>query len=242
MYIFFLILLILYFAIYPLIIKAWRRKTPLDLNLLTENEKIRFWIKNMTFIWGITLVILVLCLFAGIGLYDIGFREIRLSQNIWFTSITLALCGLFVVILICKMIADLVSPKYRAKQKEELANDTLNKVQISTFPRSKRERITHIFTSITAGVCEEIIFRGFLIFLLQAAFPNMPISLVLVISSIIFGCGHAYQGFLGGVTRTTITGIILGSLFLVTNSLILPMLLHFIFNISDMFSLAEDIK
>jgi len=239
MYIVFLSLMILYYVGFSLFGVVRQRKKPPD-PPLTEELRIKGYIRIFLFGWGSTLVVFILGMFAGIPFYDIGLRGMSLSQNIWFTSITLVLCGIYLFAHICEMIAYLVSPKYREGKKEELAKDTANQVVINLLtPRSKKEKRYWFFVSLTAGVGEEIVFRGFLFFLLQAVFPSISIPLILVFTSVVFGIGHAYQG-LRGVIRATIVGALLGGLFFVTGSLIPAMFLHFMIDISAAFSLSED--
>ena len=241
MYIYFLILVIVFYAVLPLVgvVQTARRgRKPLD-SILTEKDRVNFYIKIIANNLGQALVILIFCLLAAISLYDIGLRGISLSQNIWFTVITLIVSGGYLIARIGGMIALLVSPKYREEQKEELAKKNPNGAVNNMLPRSKKERWYWLGVSLTAGIGEEIIFHGFLFFILQAVFPNMPILLALAIASAIFGIGHAYQG-IRGVAITAGIGALLGSLFLVTGSLIPSMFLHFILDISSVFSLFEN--
>jgi len=249
MYILFLVLIIIMFAVRPLIAAMRQSKKP-PTPLLTENERIKFYVKTIAFGWCSALVLLIVCLLGGIGFYSIGFRGISLSQNIWFTSVTFILCGLILFVLIYRLIAYLVIPKYREKYRQEYKEDQNSKFAKYTenevvnnllLPRSKKERKYFFFLSLTAGIWEEVLFRGFIFFLLQAVFPNMPMPFMLLIVIIIFGMAHAYQG-IQGIIRTMISGALYGSLFLVMGSLILPMFLHFVMDISDVFSLAEDIN
>jgi len=222
-------------------------KKPLD-SPLTEKERIKYYIRNIAFGWGCALVVLSLYLligiylFAGVSFYDIGLRGIILNPNIWFTSVTLILCGIYIIAHIYEMIACLVNPKHREKEKDKLAvKYGANKTVKNLLPRSKKERKYWFFLSLTAGICEEIIFRGFLFFLLQAVFPNMPILLILVAASAIFGTAHAYQG-IKGMRNAAMVGALHGCLFLVTGSLIPSMFMHFTVDISAVFLLSEDTK
>jgi len=215
-----------------------QRTKPIDIGALTEREKSRLLNKVMTSIWGTTFVLITLSILSNISFYDIGFRKVSLYSNVWFTVVTLAMCGLFLIVLICNIVVNFVRLKCKAEQTDEQRN----KVILGLLPRSKNERINYFFLSMTAGFCEEIIYRGLLFFLLQTIFPNIAIPFVLGITAVIFGIGHIYQGVLGGAVRATITGTIYGSLFLVTNSLLPVILLHFIFDISDVFSLSERTK
>lgn len=59
-------------------------------------------------------------------------------------------------------------------------------------PHGRTEVIVYLLLSLTAGICEEIIFRGYL----QKQFTAITRSAVagLLIQGVIFGIGHAYQG------------------------------------------------
>ena len=90
------------------------------------------------------------------------------------------------------------------------------------LPHSPEELSAFFRLSVTAGLCEELLYRGYLIWylthwlgLLQAA----------GIASIVFGLGHAYQGW-KGMLLTSIVGAFLAALYLVSGSLIAPMIVH----------------
>ena len=113
-----------------------------------------------------------------------------------------------------------------------------NQGAIGVLPRTKKEKYLFSLLALSAGICEEIIFRGFLVFLVLAIFPSVPIYLVILISTLIFGIAHAYQG-LQGVISTGLLAVMFMCLFLVTDCLIFPMLLHFIIDFSATFILSE---
>jgi membrane protease YdiL (CAAX protease family) len=93
------------------------------------------------------------------------------------------------------------------------------------LPVTWTERRWWVFVSITAGVCEEVLFRGFMLHYLHV-FPWMlNLTLALLISSVIFGIHHLYQGA-SGVAGTAIFGTFFGLLFLLTGNLLLPIILH----------------
>ena len=76
--------------------------------------------------------------------------------------------------------------------------------------------------SITAGIVEELLWRGYLIWYL-AAF--MPLLAAASLSAIGFGAAHAYQG-IANLPRITFVGFALAALYLLCGSLWLPMILH----------------
>ena len=93
------------------------------------------------------------------------------------------------------------------------------------FPATWTERRWWVFVCITAGVGEETLFRGFMLHYLHVSPWTLNLTLALLISSVIFGFNHLYQGA-GGVAGTGIVGVLFGLLFLLTGNLLLPIILH----------------
>lgn len=93
------------------------------------------------------------------------------------------------------------------------------------LPATRREAIWFIGpVSLAAGICEELLYRGFLMQWLDGV---MPIWAAMILSSVIFGLMHAYQG-LAGVIRTAATGLLLAGFFVASGSLLLSIILHVI--------------
>ena len=61
------------------------------------------------------------------------------------------------------------------------------------MPQTRSEMILWVLMSLTAGFCEEVIFRGYL----QRQFSALTHSLLggIVLQAIAFGLGHGYQGY-----------------------------------------------
>ena len=95
------------------------------------------------------------------------------------------------------------------------------------LPRNNRELKNFYGLSITAGVVEEIIFRGFVLWYLAQL---MPLWAAAVVSSIGFGLGHSYQGP-GGMLRTGAVGLAFAALYIASGSIWLPIVLHALFDI-----------
>jgi len=77
--------------------------------------------------------------------------------------------------------------------------------------------------AITAGVCEEFVYRGFAIAAISKA--GVPLPLVVIMSSVFFGLAHAYQGR-GGIISTGIFGVLLAIGRLAFGSLVPVMMWH----------------
>lgn len=75
------------------------------------------------------------------------------------------------------------------------------------LPKSGSESLAWIAVSLCAGICEELVYRGYLQRQLWNLTSSLPMALVL--QSVIFGCGHIYQGWKPALV-TAIYGLIFG--------------------------------
>ena len=75
------------------------------------------------------------------------------------------------------------------------------------LPQTPTEMIPFFALAVTAGLCEEFLYRGFAMASLSRA--GLPVWSVVLLSSFIFGLAHLYQGR-GGFAGTTILGILFG--------------------------------
>jgi membrane protease YdiL (CAAX protease family) len=91
------------------------------------------------------------------------------------------------------------------------------------LPRSKPETATFLALAVTAGLCEEFLYRGFTMAALARA--GLPTWIVALASSVLFGLAHLYQGR-GGLIGTLLLGAIFGGVRVATGSLIPPVAWH----------------
>jgi membrane protease YdiL (CAAX protease family) len=90
------------------------------------------------------------------------------------------------------------------------------------MPHTGAERWRFHAVSITAGVCEEVLFRGFLLWYFAVWFGVWPAA---ILSSIVFGIGHVYLG-VRQIPNTAIIGMAMATLTILSGSLWPAMLLH----------------
>jgi membrane protease YdiL (CAAX protease family) len=126
----------------------------------------------------------------------------------------------------------LIQARSVLRKPESLASvrDKLDKVKF-LLPHTQSERRAFDAVSVTAGVCEEVIFRGYLIVYLMAVFAT-PFWVAALLSSLVFGFAHAYQGPLG-IPRTAAVGGLLALLYGLTGSLWAPMVVHAVMDIAS---------
>jgi membrane protease YdiL (CAAX protease family) len=108
-----------------------------------------------------------------------------------------------------------------------LRDKTLKAFKALAFilPVTREERAWFALVSITAGICEEVLYRGFLIRYLSNGPWHAGLWIALAVASISFGLAHGYQG-LPGIIGTALLGAVMAVIFLATGSLWLPMALH----------------
>jgi membrane protease YdiL (CAAX protease family) len=101
------------------------------------------------------------------------------------------------------------------------------------MPTQRHELPLYLLMCFSAGVFEEIIFRGFLVtycFYLFSGFSN-PELWAVIIPAVIFSVAHYYQGS-RAVLKIVVLSILFGFLFIRSGSLLAVMLLHFLVDVA----------
>lgn len=96
------------------------------------------------------------------------------------------------------------------------------------IPRSGTERRWFAALCVCVGVCEEVLYRGFM----GAWLSDLGLNgvAVLVLGSVFFGLAHSYQG-VPGVLGTTVLGALLHVLYVGTGSLWAPIVVHILLDL-----------
>jgi len=102
-------------------------------------------------------------------------------------------------------------------------SELMRKLAERLLPTSGLEYAPYCALSLTAGVCEEFLYRGFAMSALSRA--GVATWMVVVITSVLFGLAHAYQGK-SGIIGTSLMGFVLAGGRLWTESLIPAMVWH----------------
>ena len=103
------------------------------------------------------------------------------------------------------------------------------------LPQNPRDYRMFAGLSVTAGIVEETIYRGFVLWYL---FTYMPVWAAVLVSAIGFGLGHSYQGA-GGVARVTAIGLVFGALYIVAGSIWVPIVGHILLDALQGLSFVE---
>jgi uncharacterized protein len=177
--------------------------------------------------WGLALLALVIWLSApGVDAGEVG---LRWPQQ-WpgpVTGLVVLIVLLFVVVstraLRSGALLDDAAPVRRPGEGRHAEPPT--HATLALLPRTPGERRLFTLVGVTAGVCEEWLYRGFFLAVVAALAGGLPTGALVVVAAAAFGLAHAYQGRVGIVT-TGLLGGVMAAIYLQTGSLLLPVLLH----------------
>jgi uncharacterized protein len=159
---------------------------------------------------------------AGIALWmvkDKDWASLRLSPpDRWRLLLAIVLVLLLAALQLVQALKVLRSTQLRAHVREMLTKSEM----ADLLPHTRQEFNVFIAASITAGVCEEFLFRGFFIVILAPVLGWWPSA---GLALLIFGALHAYQGR-SGIIRTAVIGALMTLVLVATQSLVTAMALH----------------
>ena len=145
---------------------------------------------------------------------------------------TLVVSGILVAIIVLLVGAQ---KKLKKKASPQQLNNALDRVR-RMLPKTPTERAVWIVVSLTAGICEEVLYRGWLLSLFAATLRSVWLGLL--ISSVIFGFAHTYQ-LRNGILGTGVLGAIFGLLFVFSGSLIPGQVLHAVIDLNNGLALGK---
>ncbi len=169
--------------------------------------------------WPLTIGLLAWWLLSGNGLKSIGLIPVAEGKQ-WIAigvGIFVMLAQVIYVATVLRNTDKLTEIKEHIGELSNLAPQTLAEIRLFDM------------VSITAGVCEEILYRGLLLATLVSLVGTWP---AVAITSLIFGLGHAYQG-ISGIVKTGLVGLVLAWLTVSSGSLFIAIVLHTIIDLTS---------
>ena len=181
-----------------------------------EGEPARIWAYKQTITTWLTLTVILLAIWSALSRdwAAIGFRLPDLGPLI----VGLGFSALFLAVIL--------TPLRRLSRSDmpiEEFEKQLGKVVV-LLPRTRKEGAWFQRLSLNAGITEEIIFRGYLIWYLQ---HFMPLLWSAIVAALLFGLGHLYQGAkqLPGLLLVSAVAV---ALYVYTQSLLVPIVMHIV--------------
>ena len=207
---------------YPLCFTLdWFRRLRHELEARGASARLRFYRRSIIELWLLAVVILVWWLWLGRTVTTVGLG----LPGGWVFWI-----GITIVLAIATALGHQISVVRASAEARAQVRKQFRGVPALMVPRDNRERRLWVGLSLTAGFCEEFIYRGFLLWYLMTWLPDAAAVLV---SAIVFGGAHLYIGWGTGVLRATVMGVALGAVYLLTGTLWLPISLHAVVDVTS---------
>lgn len=193
---------------------AWRSYVRIRPALLANEPgaRLRDYRLTIVWLWLFCLAAIALSLFAGRPLANLG---LGLDLHWRFGSAAaLAIAVLGLLALQVRWIA--TEERARARATEQLAG-------VSEYlPRTASELKLFTALSVTAGICEEVLYRGYLIWYSSELAGSW---IAVLLSSLVFAAAHLGYGY-NPALRAGALGLIFAGLYLFSGSLWIPIALH----------------
>ncbi len=197
------------FAVLTLVV-PWRGRVRLRrllaLDRVSSKVKISLYATTIAFQWALVSVVAWRAFARGLTPTELGLARAD-SWHLMFPSLigAVVLGGLHWLNL------------RRVGRMEGPAPALMKSIASRILPGSLLEFLPYLALAVTAGVCEEFLYRGFAVAALLRV--GLPSWLVVLLTAILFGLAHTYQGR-SGVAGTSLMGLVFGGFRVLYESLL----------------------
>lgn len=203
-------LLLLVLVLFPAL-SSWSARRYADAPEVLKQERIKFYLVSLVVQWTLVAACWWVVWLDGQPLAEIGLRLVGQVS-------TTVVLGLGVTAVLAAIVGLILWVQYTRWWPE-------SPVLVAVLPETVREKTVFMALAATAGVCEEILYRGFAI--TRLALWTGGRRSAAAVAVIVFSAGHLYQGAIG-VWRAGVLGAALAATFVITGSLIPGMIAHFL--------------
>ena len=170
--------------------------------------------KPLHLVANYSLSILYEWVLAGLALWGIHLRKVPVRQLLgethpgaraWIEDFAVALGYWIVALMVLGVLGTLLTKLSGSHIDPQKIGDVTQKLA----PVTGIEMILFLLLSVSAGFCEELVFRGYL----QQQFARMShrVWVGIALSAVVFGCAHGYEG-IAGILLITAYGVMFGVL------------------------------
>ncbi len=230
------IIIIVYLVILIPLVDLFAHKKYLQQVEQNQFNRVQFYAATMLELWLPVLAVLALVVFDSLTLGDIGLRPLRFNpyQQNSLMLVVLFICAAIPLLYGLLIVFQYVSLKNNPEFKKAYLDAVKSKLReegghfkltLALLPANAKEKLLWVFVSLTAGICEEVLFRGFLIYFLSVLLPGFPLISLIILQALPFGLIHSYQG-ISGVIKTTFMGLFFGAYVILFNSILPGIIIH----------------
>jgi membrane protease YdiL (CAAX protease family) len=207
------IFILLIFAVQPIYGSIDTRRYVARIKAGQPANQVRFYVETSIMEWVFMAALGIAWWILGRPITDLGFKNLE-GPELWGDTAVL-------VVIIGLLVYSWQSMKRASKEERKKLTDRLGPL-VHFLPHTRRDLRYFFGASITAGIVEEIVYRGFALWYMGSF---MPLWVAVAVSSVGFGLVHSYQGASGAV-RAGLLGLGLAIFYVLTGSIWLPILAH----------------
>lgn len=182
--------------------------------------RLTLWKSWMGMLWALSLVAALLWIYLHRPWALLGLH-LPTGWRIW-TAVGVALA-------VFALYAPTISKLSRISAERKTTLRTRFGGHAEMLPQTQQELAWFIALSLTAGFCEELVFRGYLIWAFHTV---VGLSTAAALSCLVFALAHSYQG-VGGIIKTGAIGALLTVMFLAFDSLIPVIVIHALIDVAQ---------
>jgi len=183
------------------------------------SNRVGSYLETITMQWVYLAALGLAWWFFGRPIADLGFRDLEGAELRRGASATL--------VMIVALVISWIRIKRLGVEEKKNYTDGLGQM-VHFLPQTDRDYRFFVALSITAGIVEEIVFRGFALWYLGSF---IPLWAAVGVSSVGFGVGHIYLGGASAAVRAGLVGLAFAIFYIWTGSIWFPILAHAVFDI-----------
>jgi uncharacterized protein len=180
--------------------------------VIPTRRKLRLYGTIVAMEWGLVAAALAVAHHHGLGPRDLG-------QTVGDPGRTLAVTALGLLGLLALTGFNMRQIRHAGRDELEATVRRARKF----VPVGSTQVAAFSVVALTAGICEEILYRGWLIGFMGSLVGSIWMGMVM--AAVLFGVGHAYQGR-QGIAATGVLGIVFGTMFVLVKSLVPGQAIH----------------
>ena len=180
-----------------------------------EATRRKFFLSNSLLLWFFTAIVMGIWYLYGRPFSLMGFRKIEPGWLPWILTAIMA------VAYAADIIHSIFSPDELKKTQEQW------ETSVPFLPEHYRELRAYTFMCITAGVCEEILFRGYMVtYFIDPMHDGFP-WMAALFPAVLFSLAHFYQGY-KAMLKIFLLSLLFALIFIFSKSLLIVIVIHFL--------------
>ena len=182
--------------------------------------RLTLWKSWMAMLWGLSLAAILIWVYKARSWSLLGF-QFPAGWRLWASAAVI----LAMIALYAHSISRLRTMPIERKQTLQARLG----IHALMLPHTRAELVWFTALSLTAGFCEELVFRGYLFWAPQTL---VGVSGAAAVSCIAFALAHSYQG-VAGVVKTGIIGALLMGSVLAFRSIVPAIIVHALIDVAQ---------